>query len=466
MDNRDVKILVVDDELEYRDVMEMILGDQGYQVETAPGAELALKKLAEEAYQIVLTDLKMGAIDGIDLLKEIKGHYPEIEVIMVTGHGTIENAVDAMRIGAFNYVVKTQRSEKLLEVVASAKETIEQKKSCHNRSLRDFSYLTETKSDKFSRILKFAKRAAMSHANILILGESGVGKEMLAHYIHESSLRADKPFIAVNCSALAGNILESELFGHVKGAYTGAHETRTGLIEAAHGGTLFLDEIGDVSLDVQVKLLRTLETKKIQRIGSNEQKNVDFRLVCATNKNIPEAISSGGYREDFYYRINTITLEIPPLRERREDLEMFIQHFIRQSAEACRKEIFEVDEKVMTFLMTHPYAGNLRELKNIVERLVVFSEDGCINPDLIPMIETASADTDMLGLTSSKEKTSPTDFLVSIDSIQPLKDLRKEIEAEYIKKSLELCGNNISKAARKLGLSRRQLYNKIEEFDL
>jgi len=462
MDNFDIRILVVDDELEYREVMEMILGDQGYQITTASGAKTALEALDDDLFHIVLTDLKMGAVDGIDLLKEIKREHPEIEVIMVTGHGTIENAVDAMKIGAFNYVVKTQRSEKLLEVVAAAKESVLKKADLQKKKLTDFSYVTDTKSGKFKRVLDFAKRAAVSHSNILILGESGVGKEMLAHFIHKSSLRANKAFVPVNCSALAGNILESELFGHVKGAYTGAHENRTGLIESAHGGTLFLDEIGDISLETQVKLLRTLETRKIQKLGSNTLQDVDFRLICATNKNIPEAILAQSFREDFYYRINTIMLKIPPLRERREDLEMFINHFISASAKACNKSIEGIDRAVVTHLLEHNYDGNLRELKNIVERLVVFAEGAVIGKDLLTMVESSNFESGTL----PKNINSQTDLLVSADSIQPLKDLRKEVEAEYITKSLKLCNNNISKAARKLGLSRRQLYNKIEEYNL
>jgi len=464
-DNAQIRILIVDDEVEYREVIQMILGDQGYSTDVSASAEDALVKLKEESYHIVLTDLKMGAMDGIDLLKEIKANYSDIEVILITGNGTIENAVDAMKIGAYNYIVKTQKSEKLLLEIERAKAEVLRKVAVENRKLKSFQYLTESRNEQFLQVLQMAQKAAQSDANILIVGESGVGKEMIAKYIHECSSRIDSPFIPVNCSALSENLLESELFGHQKGAFTGAIDSREGVFETSHNGTLFLDEIGDISLSTQVKLLRSLETKTVQRIGSNKLMDIDFRLVCATNKDLEQEIKAGNFREDFYYRINTITLEVPPLRSRAEDLEMFIEYFIDKYSSSLNKEIRCIDEDVKAFLLSHTYSGNIREMKNIIERLVVLSENGRISKQHLPKIrESKAQDHDRVENDGNSVEQSMKQL--HVDDLKPLKEVRKELEAEYIKQALLLCKFNVSEAARKLDLSRRQMYNKMNEYDL
>ncbi len=469
-----IEILIVDDELEYRDVIGMILEDHGYKTSTASSAEEAIRVLATKQFHIVLTDLKMGQLDGIDLLKHVKENHSEIEVILITGNGTIENAVDAMKIGAATYIVKTQRSEQLILEIDKVKEKILEKEFKNNllrtkeagaykeSKNQTFAFVTESKSEKFKQVLWMAEKAAKSDANILILGESGVGKEMIASFIHAHSNRSEKPFIPVNCSSMAENLLESELFGHEKGAFTGALNARTGMFEASSGGTLFLDEIGDISHSTQVKLLRSLESRMIQKIGSNKLVEVDFRLICATNKSLIKEVEQKNFREDFYYRINTITIEVPPLRERKEDLNMFIDYFISNFSEKMNKSIEGIDAEVRNYLWSHKYDGNIRELKNIIERLVVLSENGAISARHLPKsVSESVTETDL-----DPEQGSSTVGLGSINDIKSLKDVRKELEAEYIRQAIVLCKYNISEAARKLNLSRRQLYNKMNEYNI
>jgi DNA-binding NtrC family response regulator len=465
LENSLVKILIVDDELEYREVLEMILSDKGYTTDTAASAEDALVKIKDNEYHIVLTDLMMGEMDGIDLLKEIKEKQKDVEVILITGHGTINNAVEAMKMGAYTYFIKGHKSEELLKEVKKIESKILLKigNKMLDESSNDSNFMLKTNNKHFKKILDIAKKAARSSVNILILGESGVGKEVFASHIHNASNRNEKPFIPVNCSSFSDNLLESELFGHEKGSFTGATTKRHGRFEKSHEGTLFLDEIGDISLSTQVKLLRTIETKNVQRIGSNDSIKVDFRLITATNKNLQNEIAAGNFREDFFYRISTITIEIPPLRERKEDLEMLIDFFLQKSKKSMNKEIDKIENGVMDFLLSYDYPGNVRELKNIMDRLVVLSEGGIIREKDLPICrEVGFTETNTVDLDEDK------DILRMKKSkmIKPLKDVRKEIEAEYIEKVLLICENNISEAARKLCISRRQLFNKICEYGL
>lgn len=456
-----IRVLIVDDEIEYREVIQMILEDVGYETEVAESAEHASLMLGSKTFHIVLTDLKMGQLDGIDLLKLIKNKYPLTEVILITGNGTIENAVDAMKIGASTYIVKTEPSEKLLKEMEILSKTIISRIKREGQA-ESFDYLTKTNSPLFQKVLNTVEKAASSDANILILGESGVGKEMIANYIHACSQRKSANFIPVHCSSISETLLESELFGHEKGAFTGALEKRDGLFRAADKGTLFLDEIGDISLSTQVKLLRALETRKIQRIGSSESQTVDFRLVCATNKSLVSAIEEGAFREDFYFRINTIIVEIPPLRKRHEDIEMFVAYFIELFSKRLNRKIKHVDDEVMDFLLNHTYQGNIREMKNLIERLLVLSENGRILKTSIPSLSKSEVQSAIEIEEESNEHVKQ----LTLKDIKPLKEVRQELEMEYIKQALVLCKYNVSEAARKLDLSRRQLYNKMNQYNL
>ncbi|WBW97096.1 sigma-54-dependent transcriptional regulator [Oceanirhabdus sp. W0125-5] len=451
--NNIFKILVVDDEKEYREVFQMILEENGYITEEACGGEEALEKLKKESYDLILTDLIMKGMDGIELLKKIKKEYADTEVIIATGYGTIKNAVEAMKKGAYTYFIKGHDPEELLIEIEKLKRLVCVEKE--NKILRsqksNSSFMLSTKNKEFKKVMNIAEKAAKSNVNILILGESGVGKEVFARYIHECSDRKDEHFIAVNCHAFSESLLESELFGHEKGAFTGALDKRIGRFEAAHGGTLFLDETGDISLSTQVKLLRTIESKKIERIGSNKSIDVDFRLICATNKDLHKSIMSGEFREDLFYRISTITIEIPPLRERKEDIPDLINFFFEKYKVKLKKNVSKIEKEVMDFLLSYEYPGNVRELKNIVERLIVLSEKGIIQESDLP---------------EHGDKKAYEKEVEATEEIKPLKVIRKETEAKYIEKVLEQCNYNITEAAKKLDISRRQLFNKITEYEL
>ncbi len=444
--NKFFNILIVDDEQEYRDVFKMILEENGYLAETAKSGSEALEKLKANNFSLVLTDLIMDEMNGIVLLENIKEKHPDTEVIIFTGYGTIDNAVEAMKKGAFTYFVKSHDPEKLLSEIEKIKKLYLLKNNNEHKKKSDF--MLKTKNSKFKNILDIAKKAAKSNVNILLLGESGVGKEVIAKQIHNNSSRNNKQFIPVNCQAFSKGLLESELFGHIKGSFTGAVNDRKGRFEMSHNGTLFLDEIGDISLNTQTKLLRCIESKSVEKIGSNNPIKVDFRLISATNKNLSDEILSGSFREDLFYRISTITIEIPPLRERKEDLPILVDFFFSKSQKEHNKKIINIQNGIMKFLLTYDYPGNIRELKNIIDRLVILADDGIIR----------KSDLQNTGGYISKN--------LSEETIKPLKEIRKEFEAEYIEKILEICDNNISETARKLNISRRQLFNKINEYGL
>ncbi len=445
-----LKILVVDDELEYTMAMEIILESEGYDVMCASSGEMALEQMQTQTFDVIITDLIMGGMDGLELLAEVKASSPDTEVIIITGYGTVQNAVEAMKQGAYTYFVKSHDPEALKKEVEKLRMLCSVKKMRVQTQSRDTlgSFLLETKSPKFKRSLKLAHMAACSNSNILITGESGVGKEVFAKYIHACSKRHSEPFIAINCNAFSDTLLESELFGHEKGAFTGASAERVGRFEAAHKGTLLIDELGEMSYSTQVKLLRTLESKKIERIGGNQSISVDFRLLCATNKDMKSAIESGLFREDLFFRVSTIIIDIPPLRSRREDLPALIEFFFTQSSRELDREIAGIDDDVMDALMNYDYPGNVRELKNMIERLVVLSEDGQVKKKYLfndsSVVETIDSEAE----------------------IRPLKEVRKEMEAEYISEALAVCQQNVTKTAKKLSISKRQLFNKINEYHL
>ncbi|MGE5628367.1 MAG: sigma-54-dependent transcriptional regulator [Solirubrobacterales bacterium] len=458
------KILIVDDEIQYQDVFKMILEENGYFAKAVSSGMEALKILESENFNLVLTDLRMEGMDGLNLLENIKKLSKYTEVIIVTGYGTIENAVNAIKKGAFSYFIKSRDPEELILEIEKLKRIHELE--IDNKALikaqNDFNYLLTTKSKKFQSVLNVINKAADSNVSIFITGESGVGKEVMARYIHQKSFRKNRRFLAVNCQTLSENLLESELFGHEKGSFTGANDKRTGKFEEAHGGTLFLDEIGEIPVNIQTKLLRVLETRTIERVGSNKPINIDIRLISATNRDIQKSIKSGYFREDLYYRLNTIIIEIPPLRQRREDIPDLIHFFLRKCEKEQKKRILSMDNEVKDFLLNYNYPGNIRELRNIVERLVVLSENGHISsmdlPDYKSQETLEYAAENVLHGLDSKE--------LPFDSIATLKDYKRNFEADYIKKVLDKCAGNMTEASRLLGISRRQLFNKVIEYNL
>ncbi len=446
------KILVVDDQEEYRDVIRLILEEKDYYVDTAESAEKALIKIKKNKYDLIITDLIMKELDGIELLKIIKLNNKHLEVIIITGYGSIENAVLAMKEGAFSYFIKSHNPDELIEEVEKVRQLNSlSKKLYNNKNVKLYDeYILKTNSPVYRKVLRIAEKAAKSNSNVLILGESGVGKEVIAKYIYKCSERSKSKFVDVNCHSFSETLLESELFGHEKGAFTGAQEKRIGRFELADGGVLFLDEIGNISMNAQSKLLKAIENKKIERIGSNKSIYVDFRLITATNKNLKEEISKEQFREDLFYRISTITINIPPLRDRREDIEILVKFFINKYSSEMNKEIKGIEDETKEFFKNYSFPGNVRELKNIIERLIVLSEDGILRYSDLPL----------------KPKDYKSSISIFDDEIVHLREIRKEAESNYIRKVLEICDYNVSESARKLGISRRQLFNKINEYKL
>ena len=443
------KILIVDDDADYIETYKMLLSKKGYSTETATSAEEALKMLETDYYPLIISDVMMPGIDGVDFLKKVKELYEKsIEVIMVTGYGSIETAVQTMKMGAFGYFIKSHNPEELiLEIEKVHKIFSLQNINKLNKNNEKSKYLFTSKNKEMGNVYDLVNRVATSNSNVLITGESGVGKEIIAQMIHEKSNRCNMPFIPINCQYFSTGLIESELFGHEKGAFTGAASRRIGHLEEANGGTVFLDEIGDMDENTQVKLLRVLETKQIERIGSNKLISVDFRLVTATNKDLTKAVSEGKFREDLYYRINTIEIKVPPLRSRREDIEDLIYFFINRFNMEMGKGIKNIDEETKYNLLNYNYPGNIRELKNIIERLVVLSRGGILKEDSCNKNMTSNNTTD-------------------VEEIITYKKAKQNFEKRYIIEMLKSCNNNITHAANLMKISRRQLFNKIMELDL
>lgn len=455
MSKKSFQILVVDDEKDYRDVLQMILSGKGYSVEACDNGKSALKKLEKKVFDLVITDLFMPVMDGRQLLEEIKKREYDTEVIMLTAHGTIEKAVDAMKAGAYTYVTKGRDPEEMFMEIRRIEDARKLRRD--NAILKEKAtgvFMLESKNKEYHQMLELAERAAQSDSNILILGESGSGKEVLASFIHQKSMRKDANFMELNCQALSESILESELFGHEKGSFTGADKRRIGLFEASNGGTLFLDEIGGVSINLQAKLLKAIENKQIYRLGSSAPINVDFRLITATNHNLRQDMTEGCFRDDLFYRISTIVLEIPPLRKRPEDIPLFIDYFFEKYQREMNKTISHIQPGVRERLVRYHYPGNVRELKNIIERLVVLSEKGEILEEYLPS-----------DVVSSQE---PSVFMAprEMDYTISLKEYRSKVEKAYIEGLLCRYPKDMNKVAEILSISRRQLFNKLVEYDL
>lgn len=450
-----IKILIVDDDDDYRETYQMLLTRQGYEIAAVDSAAAGLSLLEKEYFPLVITDVRMPGMNGLEFLERLKELYPGmVEVIMVTGYGSVETAVSAMKKGAFSYFIKSHDPAELMTEIQKAEKMI--RLSVENRrqaNSRQEDVLLNSKSPVMRELWRTVEQVAPSRASILILGESGTGKEVVAQRIHQLGGGEARPFLALNCQQYSEGLMESELFGHEKGAFTGAQALRVGKLEESSGGTVFLDEIGDMDLGIQVKLLRVLETRQIERIGSNRLIHVDFRLISATNQDIRGLVASGRFREDFLYRINTIQLRIPPLRERVEDLEELLSFFIRKFCRETGKRIDRIEENTRSFLMHYHYPGNVRELKNIVERLVILSSGNALR--------MRSDDQDQGAALRTPKETGG-----AHQELPPFKEARQEFEKQYIREALDWSHGNITRAARQMGLSRRQLFNKITEYQI
>ncbi len=448
------RILVVDDDESLRRVTEVQLEEEGYQVATAAGGEEALRLLEQGPYDLVISDLKMPGMGGVDLLREIRQRYPEVVVILLTAFGTVETAVEAMKLGAYDYVTKPVNPDALRLIVERALDHVRLREEV--RSLRrslDEKYGFENiigRSPALLYILEAAARAAQTDATVLIRGETGTGKELLAKGIHFNSPRRNRPFITINCGAIPRELLESELFGHLKGSFTGAISHKKGKVEMADGGTLFLDEIGDVPLELQVKLLRLIQEREIEKIGEGRPIKVDVRIIAATHRNLQTMIEDGSFREDLYYRLNVIPLEIPPLRDRAEDIPELVKHFFELAKRKHRRDELVLPETLMPYFTAYRWPGNVRELENVVERLVVLARGPQVTVDDLP--ESLRRERPVLGALQME--------------LPPHGVSLEAVEKELILLALRKHNWNQTHAARYLDISRKTLIYRMEKYGL
>lgn len=437
-------ILVVDDQSSVRELLKAVLGSDGHAVEVAPDGESGIETLAEGFHDLVIMDIRMPGIDGVEALRRMKKASPDSGVIMMTAYASVGTAVEAMKLGAFDYITKPIDIDEVRSIISRFTDESSGAPEEGPPKIELSSEIIGV-SIAIREVLEMARRVAASDAAVLILGESGTGKELVAHEVHGASPRGHKPFVAVNCSAIPGGLLESELFGHEKGAFTGAGRQKRGRFELAAGGTIFLDEIGDMSSELQAKLLRFLQDHTLQRVGGSLDITVDVRIVAATNRDLDAAVADGSFREDLYFRLNVVNIVIPPLRDRKEDIPPLVGHFLRKHAERGSKPK-RMSPKAMRVMMNYDWPGNVRELENAIHRAVVLSRGETVFPEQLPAKLQAVLDSDVDG-----EKTGVT---------------IREMERGIIIKTLAQTEGNRTHAAKILGISRRTLQNKIKEYEI
>jgi two-component system nitrogen regulation response regulator NtrX len=446
------KILIIDDEKSICTTIQAILEDEGYEADYALGFQEGFNQLKSFAYDILFLDIWLPDRDGIDGLKDIKSYFPELEVVMISGHGNIENAVEAIRLGAYDFLEKPLSLERILLIVRHLEDKFD--------LLRD---LRESRNDQLKKydligiskpimdLRKKIEKIGPTNAWVMVTGENGTGKEHVARLIHMLSKRSRESFVEINCAAIPSELLESEMFGHEKGSFTGAHATKIGKFEEADGGTVFLDEVGDMELSAQAKLLRVLENNSFSRVGGNINITSDFRLLTATNKNLEFEIEDGNFREDLYYRINVVPLVVPPLRERHDDIPLLVNHFIKEACSLNGIDLKRVNDNLMELFIHFEWPGNVRQLKNLIERMVVLS-DG-------EMMDVEDAPDFIQGKVSDKMQ-----YDVEFD--YPLKHAKENFEKHYITNVLQNNDWNISRSAKILEIERTYLHRKIKAYGI
>jgi two-component system response regulator AtoC len=456
------RVLVADDELNMRRVLEAMLRREGYDVITAANGTEALGGMSANVHTVI-TDLKMPGLDGMGLLRRLAVDYPDVPVVMITAHGSVENAVEAVKLGAFDYLEKPFEQEQIRQVVAKAINTyaLSRKDARPEEPSERGRFRLVGQSPAIRQIYAVVEKVANTPSTVLISGESGTGKELIARALHENSRRHAGPFIKINCAAIPKTLMESELFGYDKGAFTGAVGAKPGRFELAHGGTLFLDEIGEIPVEMQVKLLRVLQESEFERVGGIKTIKVDVRLVTATNRDLLEEIAAGTFREDLFYRLNVVPIQIPPLRERREDIPLLADHFIAKFNERLKKQIVAISPEAVEQLVAYNWPGNIRELENLMERTILFCEG--------PEIRVSDLPPEIVGSTAPAASPPVTD-----DGARPAAGSLKEavraeterVERELIQRALDATGGNVTQAARKLKISRKSLQTKMKELGL
>ena len=447
-------ILIVDDDASQRRLIEFWLQEDGYRTVTAEDGKAGLRAFEQRAPALVITDVRMPGMSGLDLLGKIKSDNPDIPFILITAFATVDDAVEALKLGATDYILKPLKAD---EVKLSVRRTLEQKELVdENRRLREFagdSFRFESilaQSRRMRSILEIAAQVARRDSTVLLTGESGTGKELLAKAIHQTSLRANKPFVTVNCGALPENLAESELFGHRKGSFTGAIADRAGKFESANEGTIFLDEVGELSLPLQVKLLRVIQEREIDKVGNAHSIKVNVRILAATNRNLKNLVEDGQFREDLYYRLSVVTIDVPPLRERQEDIPLLAQHFVKQFSDRYAIPGLSITEEALEKLGQYNWPGNVRELQNVIERVSVLAKSNKIGVDELPPEVRSSASR-----------------IASISLKLPEEGIDLEqIEKEILLQALEKHSWNQSQAARYLNISRKTLIYRMEKFAL
>lgn len=432
-------ILVVDDEKNIREVLADTLGDEGYEVITASSGEQALGSVREYAPEVIFLDVWMPGMDGIETLKAVRDASKESSVIMISGHSNIDTAVQATKLGAYDFLEKPLTTEKVLIVVRHALE--KQRLEKENIALRTSGWEIIGENPKMKLLRDEISKAASSQGRVLIFGESGTGKELVARALHESSGRKDRDFIEVNCAAIPNELIESELFGHEKGSFTGAFERKKGKFELADKGTLFLDEVGDMAPATQAKLLRVIETQEFQRVGGSKNIKVDVRIIAATNKNLQDEIKKANFREDLYFRLNVIPVNVPPLRERKDDIPLLVEHFLKNFATQYGRKAKKISQATLDALISYDWPGNVRELKNTIERFVIMNSTETIDSKDLPSI--SNTEPDYLGY-------------------KTLREAREQFEKYFILKKLSENNWNVSKTAEDMEIERSNLHRKIK----
>lgn len=462
MNDKKADVLIIDDDPSIRNMLSIVLKKDGYQVEAIENPVLALKKLKKQRFDLIISDIKMPEISGIELLRRVKSIDSEIPVIMITGFASTNDAVEAMKLGAEDYIIKPFNLDELKIIIGKCiyKKNIERENIELKLKLSDKEKFENIvgKNPRMRRIFELIDTISQTDSTVLISGESGTGKELIARAIHNKSLRAGNNFVSINCGALPENLLESELFGHAKGAFTDAYKDKVGLFEVADKGTLFLDEIGEMSQSMQVKLLRALQEKQIRRVGSNSEIDVDVRIISATNQDLSETMREGTFRSDLFYRLNVISIDIPPLRERREDIPLLMHYFLKKFNDKFKKQLEGFEKEVEDLFLQYPWPGNVRELENFLERSVALEKNSLVTTKTLPteLIYNISDKLDQTESIDSILQKENFDFTEYIDNISK----------KIILKALARNNNNIKRAAENLNLSYRSMRYLISKYKL
>ena len=454
------RILIVDDEESIREFLEIMLKKEGYEVSTAEDGLKAQELLKKKTFDMIISDLQMPHVTGIELLKHVKESYPDTVFMLITAFGTTETAVEAMKMGAYDYLTKPFKIDEVRLNVNNALK--HQNLEVENRSLKkeltkEYSFQNLVgNSTEMHRIFDLVKRVSQSPTNILITGESGTGKEMIAKAIHYNGLLKDKPFITINCGAIPEALMESEMFGHKKGSFTGAISDKSGLFEVADGGTLFLDEVGELPMTIQVKLLRAIQERVIRRVGATDDIKVDVRIVAATNRNLEEMVTKGTFRQDLYFRLNVINIKAPALRERRDDVPSLAKHFLAKYNERLHKNIAGISEEAMELLKKYDYPGNVRELENIIERTVALEGGATILPESLPPF---------VNTPQGRKMASSHEIEIGPEGVD-LDKIMGQIEKELLVKGIHAANGIKKKAAKLLHISFRSMRYRVEKYNL